>query len=61
MPAGKGCNLSGSVLAPCSCSHPFQDARYGKGIRVMTKGGTTGAPKMSCTVCGNTRMLDRAK
>lgn len=36
----------------CSCSHAFQDERYGWGERVMTPGkGPNGSIKWRCTVC----------
>lgn len=37
-------------------AHPFQDARYGKDMRVMNptqKGGNTGTVIYRCTVCGS--------
>lgn len=33
----------------CKCVSPFQDSRYGKGMRVVTR-AKDGAPR--CTVCG---------
>ena len=36
----------------CSCSHAFQDERYGYGERVMTPGkGANTSIKWRCTVC----------
>ena len=38
-------------ILPCTCQHPYQDSRYGKGQRVFNprKDGFT------CTVCGTKR------
>jgi len=44
----------------CSCSHPFQDNRYGQGQRVHTVGGTTDNPTYTCAVCGNEKGKERA-
>lgn len=33
---------------PCSCDHPYQDRRYGKGVRIHNR--TTDSYR--CTVCG---------
>jgi len=55
-----------TAIKPCSCSSPFQDARYGKGMRVYTYGPKGGAKQgrvrtgqlrrhgegYVCTVCG---------
>lgn len=37
----------------CTCKHPFQDKRYGKGKRVHNDGGNKGDAR--CTVCGDTK------
>lgn len=46
----------GSIkIAPCNCQHSYQDAKYGKGMRVhnvVLKGKKAGT--YICTVC-NTR------
>ena len=42
------------MTLPCACEHPYQDATYGKGVRVhnrMTK--TTGTYR--CTVCSKVK------
>lgn len=42
----------------CSCEHPFQDAKYGPGIRVgapvdkSRKNGSGRIMQAVCTVCG---------
>ena len=38
----------------CMCEHMYQDKKYGKGIRLANKCGTTnmGNIKYRCTVCG---------
>jgi hypothetical protein len=39
-------------IAPCTCSHEYQDQKYGKGMRVFTPKMPSG--KLSgwrCTVC----------
>jgi len=33
------------------CTHPFQDERYGKGVRLMNPIASGGFPKYRCTVC----------
>jgi len=33
----------------CTCKHPFQDKRYGKGKRIHNPTGKDGS---RCTVCG---------
>jgi len=43
---------SGSVIRPCTCKYPFQDAKYGKGMRVHT---VCAGEKITCTVCGSTK------
>lgn len=43
-------------ILKCFCEHPYQDAKYGKGMRVHNKKGkTVGADKYVCTVCEFTR------
>lgn len=44
-----------SRIAPCTCTHPYQDATYGKGNRVWnrTKQQKPEAERgWRCTVCG---------
>lgn len=38
-----------TVVKKCTCTHPYQDKKYGKGLRVMNsnKKGDT----FRCTVC----------
>lgn len=48
-------------LAKCDCKHPYQDARYGPGVRVHNlmnnaKADST-AKQGRCTVCGKERMI----
>jgi len=38
----------------CTCLHPYQDKRYGKGRRVHNKKRDG---KCTCTVCGTTKMI----
>jgi transposase-like protein len=45
-------------IAPCTCKSEYQDAKYGKGMRVFT--GRFPSGKLSgwrCTVCGKTISL----
>lgn len=39
-------------VKPCTCEHPFQDSRYGKGNRVMNPGDDSSGLEYRCTVCG---------
>jgi hypothetical protein len=39
---------SGTIIARCSCTHAFQDKRYGSGLRLMN---LTSNGKGRCTVC----------
>lgn len=43
-----------TFIVECTCSHPFQDERYGKGKRVAVrcKAQATGVIHARCTVCG---------
>jgi len=36
----------------CSCQSEFQDATYGKGMRVFNETGKDGKGGYRCTVCG---------
>lgn len=40
----------GAIIQSCNCTHAFQDAHYGRGMRVknLTKGGSA-----RCTVCSS--------
>ena len=41
------------MIKPCTCSHEYQDKRYGPGNRVMNPGTTNKKPRLyTCTVCG---------
>ena len=40
-----------SLIKRCTCTHEYQDARYGKGMRVHNKVEKNG--KWRCTVCRN--------
>jgi len=40
------------ILGRCGCPHPFQDTKYGLGIRQHTISGKPGKPNpYRCTVC----------
>jgi len=44
---------TGSVVKVCTCTHAFQDATYGKRMRLHTVGvGAVGQTNDKCTVCG---------
>ena len=45
------------MVKPCNCSHAFQDAKYGKGMRVHTvgQGAKSERKKTTCTVCGTVK------
>lgn len=45
------------MIIKCTCKHEFQDARYGKGIRVHNKikSKSSGMEEFRCTVCGTVR------
>ena len=40
------------MIRRCSCSHEYQDKKYGKGNRVHNPG----AKGYKCTVCGNVKI-----
>lgn len=45
---------TGTVVLPCSCFHPGQDERYGKGNRLHNCGPKSSPSKGNgarCTVC----------
>lgn len=44
------------AILKCSCSHAFQDARYGVGLRVHNY-MTGGQGGWRCTVCQNEKPL----
>lgn len=44
--------MSGVVIAPCVCKHPYQDKKYGTGLRVHNLGKKT----KNCTVCGKEKV-----
>lgn len=47
------------MLAKCDCKNDWQDAQYGKGVRVhneMAKGNDAGR-RGRCTVCGKERAV----
>lgn len=48
----KGKAGCGTVVRSCNCTSDFQDKMYGRGMRVMNVGGSSTAPRYSCTVCG---------
>ena len=43
------------MIRPCTCRHPFQDQKYGTGLRVHNQMQVVkGAPaQYRCTVCGH--------
>jgi len=41
------------MIASCTCSHEFQDRKYGRGMRVFNEGKTN----YRCTVCKSTKPL----
>ncbi len=41
----------GYRMGYCTCEHPYQDKKYGKGNRVFN----TGSKRDTCTVCGRTK------
>jgi|GEM_PF-1855627 len=42
----------GSVIKRCTCTHEFQDSRYGKQMRLFNVAGRERVAYV-CTVCGN--------
>lgn len=40
-------------ILQCKCEHPWQNKRYGKGMRVMNRMAADKGYR--CTVCGTTR------
>jgi hypothetical protein len=50
---GKSKERSGSVVASCICVSEYQDARYGRSMRVFNLGPGGG----KCAVCGAKRQL----
>lgn len=49
-----------SVILQCTCTHEFQDATYGKGMRVFNETGKDQQAGYRCTVCGNTITRDKS-
>lgn len=43
----------------CSCSHEFQDKKYGRGQRLHNEAGKDS--KLRCTVCGNEKSYQSSK
>lgn len=39
-------------VLPCSCEHAYQDATYGKGMRLFNEIGKDQKGGYRCTVCG---------
>lgn len=55
-------NVSIVAKHPGVCrSHPYQDKRYGVGMRLMTEGGGREAPVYRCTVCGKPGLKARTQ
>ena len=42
-------------IKKCTCVHPFQDGRYGKGMRVFNKTIKVKPDVYRCTVCKKER------
>lgn len=42
----------GTTIERCSCSHEYQDKRYGKQMRVHNLSGKKDRFRARCTVCG---------
>lgn len=42
------------AIKSCTCNHEFQDARYGKGMRVFNY--QPGKGKVRCSVCGTVKL-----
>lgn len=38
-------------IVRCTCDHPYQDKKYGKGKRVANSSGGGNSIKYRCTVC----------
>lgn len=53
VPRGKLKTRSGCVVASCICASEYQDARYGKSMRVFNLGPSGG----KCAVCGAKRSV----
>jgi hypothetical protein len=51
--------MSQTRIIPCTCSHSYQDRKYGSQMRVHneTKAGPQQPPGHRCTVCGNVKIL----
>lgn len=41
----------GSVIKRCTCTHAFQDERYGTGMRVANRTAKSNPTTYRCTVC----------
>jgi len=53
-----GHDSGGVVIAPCRCSHPYQDEKYGKGKRVFNRNLREKTKNEGvCTVCGTRKTL----
>lgn len=39
-------------IVKCTCSHAWQDSKYGKGKRAQNKTDKPGGKTYRCTVCG---------
>lgn len=48
-PGQKDHTKKSTKILPCTCSHPYQDSRYGPGNRVHNPGKEK---TYTCTVCG---------
>ena len=44
------------MIVKCTCTHTFQDKKYGKGSRVANlTAGNKDSKKARCTVCGTVK------
>lgn len=53
MPSSDTLKNSTTKIIECSCTHEFQDSRYGKWKRVHNPAKNDNRVKYRCTVCGN--------
>lgn len=51
MASVKVVNGSNTKVVSCSCSHEYQDSKYGKGKRLANAAGGKGGSGYRCTVC----------
>ena len=44
-----------AIIKRCSCPHPYQDKRYGRGRRVHNSRGMKSGKGSRCTVCSSNK------